>query len=181
MALPSSLPLRRLPLLAAALALLLGAVASVSAAPAVSVAGTYDSEGTTVQTESGYDGPVSLRGLLALDFDFAGGVRLHSDITAIEIAQDEKQFSIRALKEDAKPEWSAKWLRNGGFEATPDGVKFLIRPARKEEHFFMFTASLLNNGAALLIKIERIQSSPTGPVGAPIGTFLFLRAADAAK
>lgn len=146
------------------------------AAP-VSIAGVYECEGTVVQTASGYAGPVSLRALLALDFDLPQGSLRHPDITAVEIEQEERHLRIRTRNAGGIVEWSADWSRNGGFEATKDGVKFLLRAkAAGTDGLFMFTLSPVKDGAAMLAKVEQIQTAKLGPAAKEIGSFLFLRA-----
>lgn len=149
-------------------------VGSLQAAP-VSVAGTYEAEGTAVQAAGGYTGPVSLRALLALDFDLAQGSLRHPDITAVEVEQEEWNLWIRTRNSAGAVEWSAGWQRNGGFEATKDGVKLLLRAKPGADDFFMFTLSPVNEGAALAIKVEQIEATKFGPTGKEVGTFLFLR------
>lgn len=165
--------IRRLPL--SLLVLLAGvAVTALRAAPVV-VAGTYECEGTVVHAEPAYAGPVSLRALLALDFDLAQGSLRHPDITAVEIEQEEWNLWIRTRNAAGAVEWSAGWQRNGGFEATKDGVKLLLRAKPGADDFFMFTLSPVNDGAALAVKVEKIEATKFGPTGREIGTFLFLR------
>lgn len=150
------------------------ALPALRAAP-VAVAGSYEAEGTVVQNGSGYTGPVSLRALLALDFDLAQGSLRHPDITAVEIEQEEWNLWIRTRHANGAVEWSAGWARNGGFEATKDGVKLLLRAKPGAADFFMFTLSPVNDGAALAVKVEKIEATKFGPTGKEIGTFLFLR------
>lgn len=165
----------------AALLRLLGlfAVASLAlpalpAAPAPA-AEVYECTGTVVHAESGYDGPVSLRALLALDFDLAQGAARHPDITAVEIEQEKWNLWVRTKTARGGVEWSAGWSRNGGFEPTADGVKLLLRPRPGADDLFMFTLSRVNQGGALAVKVERVEATKFGPAGKEIGTFLFLR------
>lgn len=161
---------------AAFFALVCLALLTLNAAP-VSIAGAYESEGTVVQTASPYAGPVSLRALLALDFDLAQGSLRHPDVTAVEIEQEEWNLWIRTRDAKNAVEWSAGWQRNGGFEATDTGVKLLLRPKPGASDLFMFTLSPINDGAALTVRVEKIEATKFGPVGKEIGTFLFLRTA----
>lgn len=142
---------------------------------ASSVAGVYESEGSVVQAESGYNGPVSLRALLALDFDLAQGTLRHTDIPWIQIRQEVESLVIRTRRTGGELEWSAEWKRNGGFEATNDGVKLLLRAKNNRDDLFMFTLTPVHERAALAVKIQKIEASKFGPVGREIGTFLFLR------
>jgi hypothetical protein len=139
------------------------------------IAGNYESEGTVVQTDSGYKGPVSLRALLALDFDLAQGTFRHPAIPRIDIRQDSETLAIKSRRTDGSLEWSAEWKRNGGFEATSDGAKLLLRSKTNRDDLFMFTLSTVNAGGAIAVKIEKIEASKFGPVGREVGTFLFLR------
>jgi hypothetical protein len=164
----------RLPL--SSLLFALFACLALAAEPVTSVVGIYESEGSVVHAESGHEGPVSLRALLALDFDLAQGAARHPEITRVDIQHDVSTLTIRTLKAKGEVEWSAEWKRNGGFEATKDGVKLLVRGKRNRDDLFMFTLSLINQDAALLVKIERIEPGRVGPIGKPVGTFLFLRA-----
>jgi len=163
-----------LPVFLLATALFCAGSLALRAAP-VAVGGLYENEGTAVQTETGYTGPVALRALLAADFDFARGLTVNPDVQAIEVIQKERLFEIRALKEKGAVEWSAEWQRNGGFEATDTGLKFLLRTKRKDDDFFMFTLSPLNDGAILQVQIDLIHATTFGPQRKDQGTFIFLR------
>jgi hypothetical protein len=145
----------------------------------VSVTGTYDSEGTIVETVTDYTGPVSLRALLGLELDLALGFSLHREIPRVEIEQRDRTFTIRTKNAKGETEWAAVWERNGGFEPTKDGVKMLLRAPRFGDDFFMFTLSTVKDGAVLLVEVQRVQSTNLGPKGKPVGKFLFLRATPA--
>lgn len=153
------------------------AVTTLCAAP-VNIGGTYEGEGTVVMAKPAYDGPVSLRALLALDFDHARGLKAHGGITTVEVVQEERSLKITTKNASGRQEWSDQWTRNGGYEATEEGVKFLIRTKREGGELFMFTLTPAANGAALNVQIQRIQSTNLGPVGFDVGTFLFMRAAE---
>ena len=139
-----------------------------------SAAGVYECTGTVIHTDSGYDGPVSLRALLALDFDLAQGAVRHPDIAAVEIEQEKWNLWIRTKTARGTVEWSAGWSRNGGFEPTADGVKLLLRSRPGAGNLFMFTLSSVKEGTALAVKVERIEATNFGPAGKEIGTFLFM-------
>jgi hypothetical protein len=158
-----------------ALAFVVLALAAARADSVASVAGSYESEGTVVQADSGYNGPVSLRALLALDFDLAQGSLRHPSIAKVDVRQDLSTLAIRTRKAGGELEWSAEWKRNGGFEATKDGVKLLFRGKQNRDDVYMFTLTTVNDGGALTVKIEKIEASKFGPVGRNVGTFLFLR------
>jgi hypothetical protein len=142
----------------------------------VSVTGTYESEGSIVETVTDYTGPVSLRALLGLELDLALGFNLHREIPRVEIEQRDRTFTIRTKNAKGDTEWSAVWERNGGFEPTKEGgVKMLLRAPRFGDDFFMFTLSTMKNGTVLLVEVQRVQSTNFGPKGKPVGKFLFLR------
>lgn len=162
----------------AGLVLLLGLSAGVVPAEAVAwIGGVYESAGTVVEATPPYNGPVSLRALLGLELDLALGAQQTTNVTTVEIEQGEKKLVIRTKDDTGRVEWSGEWRRNGAYEATPDGVKLLLRAKRHGEDFFMFTLSPVNEGAALTVRVERIKSTTLGPASQPIGTFLFLKAA----
>jgi hypothetical protein len=165
--------------LAAALLGLAGIVRAdqpVAAVPlASSIAGVYESEGSVVAADSSYRGPVSLRALLALDFDLPQGTLRHTEIPTIQIRQEVESLVIRTRRANGELEWSAEWRRNGGFEATDDGVKLLLRSKQNRDDLFMFTLSPVHERTALAVKIQKIEASKFGPVGREVGTFLFLR------
>ncbi len=144
-------------------------------AVSVDVGGRYDAEGTVVMAQPAYDGPVSLRALLALDFDHARGVKAHGGVTAFEITQEERKLRIQTRTAEGRVEWTGEWTRNGGFEATESGVKFLIRAQRLADGMFLFTLNPASDGAALTVRIQRVENSLTGAVGHDVGTFIFLR------
>lgn len=183
---PCLLPLRRI--LAASLAVVAGrrpcarlalvsllATAPIHAAEIAWVGGAYESAGTVVEATPRYDGPVSLRALLALELDLALGAQTTGNIATVEIEQEDRKLVIRTKDESGRVEWSGEWRRNGAFEATKDGVKLLLRAKRHGEDFFMFTLSPVNAGAALTVRVERIRSTARGPESEPVGTFLFLK------
>jgi hypothetical protein len=170
-----TLPRFLLAVLTLASACLLTALAQ-AASPLPSITGTYDSEGSVVESESGYTGAVSLSGLLGLQLDLAAGSIEHGSVARVEIEQRDRTFTVRTKDDDNKQVWTGTWERNGGYEATKDGVKILLRHARFGEDFFMFTLTTINEGAALLVEVQRIQATKFGPVGKPFGKFLFLRA-----
>lgn len=174
-------PTMRLPLLPLLVLGLLGAASSAVAAPELAyVAGNYESVGTVAHAESGYDGPVSLRSLLALDFDLAEGVRRNPDIARIEIIQEQQRLLVRSRRANGKIEWTGEWGRDGGFEATIEGVKLLLRSRRHDAQLHMLTLSTIKEGTILLVKVEQITLHPTGgPTAKPVGTFVFLRASEA--
>ncbi len=147
------------------------------AAP-VSVAGTYEGEGTVVSAKPAYDGPVSLRALLALEFDHARGLKAHGGIPQVQITQAERSLKIETKNAEGRVEWTGEWTRNGGFQATEAEVKFLIRAKREGGEVFMFTLTPASGGAALTVQIQRIENTMTGPLGHDVGVFLFLRAAE---
>lgn len=149
-------------------------------AEVVSLTGTYDSDGSVVEAEGGYTGPVSFRALLGLELDFAAGSIQYAAIPGVEIEQRDRSFTIRTKDERGATEWSATWERNGGFEPTKDGVKLLLRAKRFGDDFFMFTLSAVKEGEVLLVEVQRVQATKFGPVGKPVGKFLFLRAKPAA-
>lgn len=149
----------------------------LSAAPA-QVGGTYEAEGTVVTTKPDYTGTVSLRALLALEFDHARGLKSHGGVRQVELLQAERSLKITSRDAEGRPEWTGEWTRNGGFQATPDVVKFLIRAKPPSEEVFMFTLAPAAGGAALSVMIQRIETTMTGPLGYDVGTFLFLRAAE---
>lgn len=142
---------------------------------ASSITGLYESEGSVVHTDSGYDGPVSLRALLALDFNLAQGTLQHTGIPWIQIRQEVDSLVIRTRRTGGELEWSAEWKRNGGFEATDDGVKLLLRAKQNRDNLYMFTLTPIKERTALAVKIQKIEASKFGPVGREVGTFLFLR------
>jgi hypothetical protein len=139
-----------------------------------SVTGTYDCEGTIVESDSDFTGTVSLRSLLGLEFDLAQGFLQHAAVTRVEIEQRDRSLTLNTKKVNGETEWSARWERNGGFEPTKEGVKLLIRP-RSGADFFMFTLSPVKDGEALLVEVQRVQAGKFGPIGKPVGKFLFLR------
>jgi hypothetical protein len=141
------------------------------------VTGTYESEGSIVETDSDYSGPVSLRALFGLNLDLAAGSIEHAAITRVEIEQRDRTFTVRTKDARGALEWSGTWERNGGYEPTADGVKILLRHARFGDDFFMFILSPLKDGEVLLVDVQRIQAGKFGPTGKPVGKFLFLRAA----
>jgi hypothetical protein len=147
-----------------------------AASPLPSITGDYDSEGSVVESESGYTGVVSLSGLLGLELDLAAGSIAHGAVARVEIEQRDRTFTVRTRDNDNKQVWTGTWERNGGYEPTKDGVKILLRHARFGEDFFMFTLTTINEGGALLVEVQRIQATKFGPVGKPFGKFLFLRA-----
>lgn len=154
-------------------------VAAPLRAAVSSVTGSYESEGRIVETDSDYTGAVSLRALLGLEFDLARGLRLHADVTQVDLEQHDRTFTIRTKNAKGDTEWSAKWERNGGFEPLKEGVKLVIRGRSGGTDLCMFTFSPLNEGAALLVEVQRLKDSVSGPIGQPVGKFLFLRAAPA--
>lgn len=149
-------------------------------AEVVSLTGTYDCDGSVVEAADGYNGPVSFRALLGLELDFAAGSIQYAAIPHVEIEQRDRSFTIRTKDERGATEWSAMWERNGGFEPTKDGVKLLLRAKRFGDDFFMFTLSAVKEGEVLLVEIQRVQATKFGPVGKPVGKFLFLRSKPAA-
>lgn len=156
---------------------LLATAGSARAADIAWVGGVYESAGTVVEATPAYAGPVSLRALLALELDLALGAQQTANITAVEIEQEDKKLVIRTKDDTGRVEWSGEWRRNGAYEPTKDGVKLLLRAKRFGEDFFMFTLSPVNEGGALVVKVERIRTTTLGPTSEPIGTFLFLKSA----
>src|SRR5688572_31090803 len=73
------------------LALLVFTVLCVMIAPlrasVPSVTGTYENEGSIVETDSDYKGSVSLSGLLGLELDLAQGLLRHAEVARVEIEQ----------------------------------------------------------------------------------------------
>lgn len=153
------------------------ALNALRAAP-VNIAGTYEGEGTVVMAKPEYSGTVSLRALLALEFDHARGLRAHGTHLKVEVVQEERILKIHTKDDKGRHEWTGEWTRNGGFQATEDGVKFLIRTKREGGEVFMFTLAPASDGAAMTVQIQRIENTMTGPLGHDVGTFLFLRAAE---
>lgn len=153
------------------------ALNTLHAAP-VSIGGIYEGQGMAVLTEPAYEGPVSLRALLSLDFDHARGLRAHGGITKVEFLQEARSLKVITRDADGRQEWTAGWNRNGGFQATEEGVKFLIRTKTTGGQLYMFTLNPASDGRAMTVKIQRIENTNTGPLGFDIGTFLFLRAAE---
>jgi hypothetical protein len=155
------------------------AFAPLRAASVPSVTGTYENEGSIVETDSDYKGTVSLSGLLGLEFDLAQGLLRHAEVARVEIEQRDQSFVIRTKNARGEKAWTGRWERNGGYEPTKDGVKILIRPRSGGDDFFMFTLSPIKDGEVLLVEIQRVQASKFGPTGKPVGKFLFLRAVPA--
>jgi hypothetical protein len=153
------------------------ALSAVRAAP-VSVAGVYEGEGTVVMAQPEYSGMVSLRALLALDFAHDLALRTYGTHLKVEIVQEERRLKIHTKDAKGRHEWTGEWTRNGGFQATEAGVKFLIRSKRQGGDVFMFTLAPAADGAAMTVQIQRIEHTVTGPLGHDIGTFLFLRTAE---
>lgn len=153
------------------------ALPALHAAP-VSVAGSYEAEGTVVTAKPAYDGPVAMRALLSLEFNHARGRQAHGGIAGFEVVQEERSLKIITKNADGRVEWTGEWTRNGGFQATEEGVKFLIRAKRPSDEVFMFTLTPASNGAAMTVQIQRIENTMTGPLGHEVGVFLFLRAAE---
>ena len=153
------------------------ALSALRAAP-VNIAGTYEGEGTVVMAKPEYSGTVSLRALLALEFDHARGLKAHGGIAKVEIIQEERSLKVITRNAEGRQEWTGEWTRNGGFQATEDGVKFLIRAKREGGDVFMFTLAPAADGNAVSVMIQRIETTMTGPLGYEVGTFLFLRAAE---
>lgn len=153
------------------------ALSALRAAP-LDMGGIYEGEGTVVMAKPAYDGPVSLRALLALEFDHERGLKAHGGIAKVEIVQAERSLKIVTKNTEGRQEWSDEWTRNGGFQATDEGVKFLIREKRAGGEVFMFTLAPAADGAAMSVRIQRIENTMTGPLGHDVGTFVFLRAAE---
>lgn len=153
------------------------AVSALSAAP-MNIGGAYEGQGMAVMTEPAYEGPVSMRALLSLDFDYPRGLRAHGGVTRVEFVQEERSLKIITRDADGRQEWTAEWNRNGGFQATAEGVKFLIRTKPTGGQLYMFTLNPASEGAAMTVKIQRVENTTRGPIGYDVGTFLFLRADD---
>lgn len=147
----------------------------LQAASFTSLTGTYESEGSVVETNSDYTGPVSLAALFGLEFDLAAGSLQYAKIARVEIEQRDRSFTVRTKREGGATQWTGVWERNGGYEPTRDGVKILLRHARFRDDFFMFTLSAIKEGEVLLVEVQRVQATRFGPIGKPVGKFLFLR------
>jgi hypothetical protein len=156
------------------LAVTLTAPGLLRAAP-VSIAGSYENEGTVIASASAYRGPVTLRGLLGLEFDHALGVLRHAHISRVEINQRDDSLRIDLFDDWDQNDWHGRWRNNGGFEANADGVKFLLRSVQHREELILFTVTPVNAGAALLVRVQFVHASMFGPSGTEIGVFYFAR------
>ncbi len=150
------------------------AVSLLPAAP-ISIAGSYEAEGTVIEADSPYRGPVSWRALLGLEFDHALGVLQHAHVTRVEIIQRDDSLRIDLFDDLDLNHWHGRWRNNGGFEASAESVKFLLRAPQQRDDLFLFTVTPVNAGAALLVRVQAVHASTFGPSGTELGLFYFAR------
>jgi hypothetical protein len=154
------------------------AIAAIARLHAVDVSGVYENAGTLVGPASPAEaGPISLQGLLGLEFDYALTRTLHDQVDRVVVKQAELTFTIECKDRDGATTWSGRWQLNKGYGMEGDRVKLLFRSKRYPDDGFYFTLNTLNEGKLLAVDVQRINSTWFGPVLKPVGTFLFNRVA----
>jgi hypothetical protein len=154
------------------------AAATWVGARAVDVSGTYENAGSMVRPGSPAEaGIISLQGLCTLEFDHALTRALHTQTDRVVVRQSDSAFIIECHDRDGAVTWSGRWARDMGYGVDPGQVNLLFRSKRFEPDGFLFSLSLAGDGQLLLIDVRRIKTTWLGPVGEPIGVFLFNRIA----
>jgi hypothetical protein len=145
---------------------------------AVDVSGTYENAGSMVGPGSAAEaGVISFQGLCNLEFDHALTRALHTEIDRVVVRQSASTFSLECKDRDGATTWSGQWSRDVGYGVDPGQVNLLFRSKRFESDGFLFSLSLAGEGQLLLVDVRRIKTTWLGPVGQPIGVFLFNRVA----
>ena len=159
--------------------LLLSGLLAVTA-HAVDVSGTYENVGTVVGASAAKDNHASFHGLLGLEFDLPLALARFSQTEKVTIQQTDSAFRLRCLDADGNETWIARWNRDAGYGLEDELVK-LVFSKYKENDGYLFLLRPAGEGKFLVVEVHRIQTTPFGPVGNPIGTFLFSRVAGKAR
>lgn len=150
--------------------LLLSGLLAVTA-HAVDVSGTYENLGSVLGAT---DEVVSLHGLLGLEFEPATARTLFAQTDRVVIRQSDSGFVIRCVDADGEQTWGGRWDREMGYDTEREQVKLLFSK-RKEKTGYLFLLSSAGDRRLLVVEVHRVEASTFGPVGQPIGTYLFNR------
>lgn len=142
-------------------------------AQAVDVSGTYENFGTVVGAASS-DTSASFHGLLGLEFDLSLARALFSKTDRVVIKQADTRFAIRCLDANGEQTWGGRWDLDVGYGVEKEQVK-LVFSKHEEKDGFLFLLSAAGDGKLLLVEVHKIQTTWFGPVGKPLGTFIFSR------
>jgi hypothetical protein len=155
--------------------LALALVALVPTARAIDVTGDYESAGTIISTTLEHPGgPVSLHGLLALEFDLALAQRLYVDTTRVSIRQSASRFAIECHDASGGVTWGGEWRDGVGYAVENDQVKLEFRSAKRYGHdAFIFRLNTDPRRNVLLISVRRVRPSSFGPGETELGVFCF--------
>ncbi|MBI2512633.1 MAG: hypothetical protein HYV96_11690 [Opitutae bacterium] len=150
-------------------------VALLPAAHALDVTGDYESAGTIISTTLEHPGgPVSLHGLLALEFDLALAQRLYADTTRVTIRQTASRFAIECRDASGGVTWGGEWRDGVGYAVENDQVKLEFRSAKRYGHdAFVFRLSTDPKRNVLLLSVRRVRPSSFGPGETELGVFCF--------
>jgi hypothetical protein len=143
---------------------------------AVDVSGTYENAGSMVGPGSEAEaGIISFQGLCSLEFNHTLTRALHTQVDRVVVRQADSSFIIECKDRDDAVTWSGRWQRDIGYGVDPGQVNLLFRSKRFEPDGFLFSLSLAGDGNLLLVDVRRVKTTWLGPVGQPIGVFLFNR------
>lgn len=148
------------------------------AARAVDVSGVYENAGTVVSTTlASPEAGVPFRGLVGLEFDLPLARALHSDTERVTLTQVAGTFTMRCTDAAGAETWTGQWERDRGYGIEGNQVKLIFRSKRFADDGFLFLLTPVGDETLLQVEVLRVHSTFFGPVGKPIGTFLFHRLA----
>lgn len=153
-------------------------IASLSPiARAIDITGDYESTGTIISTSLEHPGgPVSLHGLLALEFDLALAQRLYADTTRVSLRQTASRFAIECRDGGGAVTWRGEWRHGIGYAVEDDRVKLEFRSAQRYGHdLFVFRLSTDPKRNLLVLSVRRVRPSSFGPGETELGVFCFPR------
>lgn len=155
--------------------LALAIIAFLPTARAVDLTGDYESAGTIISTSLEHPGgPVSLHGLLALEFDLAFAQRLYGDTARVSIRQTASRFAIECRDASGGVTWGGEWRDGIGYAVENDQVKLEFRSAKRYGHdAFVFRLSTDPKRNVLVLSVRRVTPSPFGPGETELGVFCF--------
>jgi hypothetical protein len=156
--------------------LLLSGLLAVTA-QAVDVSGTYENVGTVIGSPASADDRVSFHGLLGLEFDRRLARAQFSQTERLVLTQTDSTFKISGRDADNGETWNSRWARDLGYDFDQKQVKLLFSSKLKKDDGFLFLLSPAGDGQMLLVEVIEIHATVLGPVGNPLGTYLFERVA----
>ena len=144
---------------------------------ALDVSGTYEAAGKVLSQPDGpAGGPVSLRALLALEFDHERAAVIHEATVRVKLEQAARSFRIKCLDGEGAATWQHEWKLHEGYDSDKEKVRLLLRYPTKEEPGLLFLLRLGERNELLTVEIQRVTHAWYGAAFKPAGTFYFLRA-----